>query len=78
MKKSICLFVLTAGMAISFSCSCTKKNNSQHQGSEYTVLPDSIYRFTVSFISIGAGTDHDANEHSSYLWHHAIRKTRLT
>ncbi|MBK9250048.1 MAG: hypothetical protein IPM69_18565 [Ignavibacteria bacterium] len=40
----------------------TKDNSSEDKSSEKITLADSIYRFTVSFISIGSGIDHKARE----------------
>ena len=50
------------------ACNNTKKvteSKAQHQATENTLLPDSMYRFTVSFISIGSGTDKKAAQQFS-------------
>jgi hypothetical protein len=68
MNNLIYLILFAAVIAIAFSCKCTKNkkdDNSQNQTSPNTVLPDSIYRFTVSFISIGSGTDRTARQQFS-------------
>jgi hypothetical protein len=52
-------------IAALIACSSVKKTD-EHTGESHppaqTALPDSIYRFTVSFISIGSGIDHKARE----------------
>ncbi len=62
--KKIILFSLLLFTLI--ACKHPKKaavnKPAEQQTSQAVVLPDSIYRFTVSFISIGAGTDHKAKE----------------
>lgn len=45
------------------ACNTAKKvteSKAQQQVTENTLLPDSMYRFTVSFISMGSGTDKKA------------------
>lgn len=64
MQKIITFFAILALLA----CNSTKKtteSKSQNQVSQNTILPDSIYRFTVSFISIGSGTDKKARQQFS-------------
>jgi hypothetical protein len=51
---SICLSILLA-----IACNSSKKTLENTAGKSI-VLPDSIYRFNVSFISIGSGTDSKA------------------
>lgn len=54
---------LCMAIIVLFACNSTKKvteSKSQHLAAENTLIPDSIYRFRVSFISIGSGTDKKA------------------
>jgi len=56
------LFKMTKAVYLSLSLllaiACTSTNKTVEKStSEASVLPDSIYRFTVSFISIGSGID---------------------
>jgi hypothetical protein len=58
--KSIILFF---AIVVFVACNTPKQATNiklQNQVSQNTVLPDSIFRFTVSFISIGSGTDKKA------------------
>lgn len=64
MQNLIYFFAIIALLA----CNSTKKTTegkSENQVTQNTILPDSIYRFTVSFISIGSGTDKNARQQFS-------------
>jgi len=68
MKK---LILIILPLAVIISCHNTKKstvNKTKNNVSQNAILSDSIYRFTVSFISIGSGTDKDAkNQFSQFI-----------
>lgn len=61
------MIVIPVAAILICACSSVKKTDDQ-AGSENrssvssSLLPDSVYRFTVSFISIGSGIDHQARE----------------
>ncbi len=61
MKKII---ALPLSFVLFFACSSSKKpiENKSKKDVLQSFLPDSIYRFNVSFISIGSGIDHKAKE----------------
>ena len=48
-------------LLLAIACNSTKKI-TENSTAKSTVLPDSIYRFNVSFISIGSGTDSKAKQ----------------
>ena len=48
-------------LLMAIACNSGKKI-TENSTAKYTVLPDSIYRFNVSFISIGSGTDSKAKQ----------------
>ncbi len=48
-------------LLLAIACNSTKKI-TENSMAKSTVLPDSIYRFNVSFISIGSGTDSKAKQ----------------
>ncbi|MBS1536973.1 MAG: hypothetical protein JST20_04425 [Bacteroidetes bacterium] len=59
------IFILIIAFALVIgSCKSVKNTSetSQTQLTEKTMKLDSVYRFTVSFISIGSGIDHKAQE----------------
>ena len=59
-RSSILLVLL---VLFTIACSSVKKPiASEMQDPKGIAVPDSIYRFTVSFISKGAGIDHKAQE----------------
>lgn len=45
-----------------FSCNSSKKVTDENVTQKNTIVSDSNYRFSVSFISIGAGTDKKAKQ----------------
>ena len=62
MKITVFLILFLFGFV---ACNTSKKiteSKSQNQVSQKKPLPDSLYRFTVSFISIGSGTDKNAKQ----------------
>lgn len=76
MNNLIYLFAIVAIVA----CNSTKKtteSKSQNQVSQNTILPDSIYHFTVSFISIGSGTDKKARQQFSQFIDQFSEKNNL-
>jgi len=52
---------ISLSILIAISCNSTKKT-TENNNAKSIVLPDSIYRFNVSFISIGSGTDSKAKQ----------------
>jgi hypothetical protein len=59
------LFFITAFGFIAIACTNSKKTTEtklQNQITQKPIVLDSIYRFTVSFISIGGGTDKNAKQ----------------
>lgn len=46
---------------LAIACNSTKKV-TENNNTKSIILPDSIYRFNVSFISIGSGTDRKAKQ----------------
>jgi hypothetical protein len=62
------IFILIFSFLLLLACHNTKnstENKVEANVTQNTNLPDSIYRFTVSFISIGSGTDHKAKQQFS-------------
>lgn len=49
------------GFLLAIACNSTKKA-TENNNAKSIILPDSIYRFNVSFISIGSGTDSKAKQ----------------
>ncbi len=62
MNKILGFLILISSL---IACSSFKKTD-EHTGESHlqaqTAIQDSLYRFTVSFISIGSGIDHKAHE----------------
>lgn len=48
-------------LLLAIACNSTKKT-TENKNAKSIILPDSIYRFNVSFISIGSGTDSKAKQ----------------
>ena len=55
------IITISIGLILSIACNSTKKT-TENNSIKAIVLPDSIYRFNVSFISIGSGTDSKAKQ----------------
>ena len=59
------VLALVVPVLVLLACSSVKKTDELSDKAHISgksMLPDSIYRFTVSFISIGSGIDHKARE----------------
>jgi hypothetical protein len=55
--------VISISLSILFAIACNStKKTTDNNNAKSNVLPDSIYRFNVSFISIGSGTDSKAKQ----------------
>jgi hypothetical protein len=52
---------ISMSLLLAIACNSTKKTTESNTAKSI-VLPDSIYRFNVSFISIGSGTDSKAKQ----------------
>ena len=52
---------ISIGLLLAIACNSTKKA-TENNNAKSIILPDSIYRFNVSFISIGSGTDSKAKQ----------------
>lgn len=52
---------ISMGFLLAIACNSTKKA-TENNNAKSIILPDSIYRFNVSFISIGSGTDSKAKQ----------------
>lgn len=52
---------ISISILLAIACNSTKKT-TENNTTKAIVLPDSIYRFNVSFISIGSGTDGKAKQ----------------
>ena len=61
MINMIKLFTLSLSIIFAIACNSTKKT-TENNNAKSIILPDSIYRFNVSFISIGSGTDSKAKQ----------------
>ena len=55
------IILISIVILLAFACNSTKKT-TENNNAKSIVLPDSIYRFCVSFISIGNGTDSKAKQ----------------
>jgi len=62
MKITVVLILFLFGFVACNTSKKTTETKSQNQVSQKKPLPDSLYRFTVSFISIGSGTDKNAKQ----------------
>ena len=73
------LFFFIAIIAL-FACSSAKKTNDKKTTTQNIITIDTNYRFSVSFISIGAGTDKKAKQQfDSYITEYQqINKIKLS
>ena len=62
MKITVFLILFIFGFVACNTPKKTTESKLQNQVSQKKPLPDSLYRFTVSFISIGSGTDKNAKQ----------------
>ena len=62
MKITVFLILFLFGFVACNTPKKTTESKLQNQVSQKKPLPDSLYRFTVSFISIGSGTDKNAKQ----------------
>ena len=62
MKITVFLILFIFGFVACNTPKKTTESKLQNQVSQKKPLPDSLYRFTVSFISIGSGTDKNAKK----------------
>jgi maltose-binding protein MalE len=62
MKITVVLILFLFGFVACNTPKKTTESKLQNQVSQKKPLPDSLYRFTVSFISIGSGTDKNAKQ----------------
>lgn len=61
MINMIKILSISMGFLLAIACNSTKKA-TENNNAKSIILPDSIYRFNVSFISIGSGTDSKAKQ----------------
>jgi hypothetical protein len=61
MINMIKIISISMSLLLALACNSTKKT-TENNNAKSIILPDSIYRFNVSFISIGSGTDSKAKQ----------------
>ena len=72
--KNLIYFI---AIIIVIACNSTSKI-AENKLQQKTILPDSIYRFTVSFISIGSGTDSEARQQFSRFIQQFNKENNIT